>query len=249
MFAALLLPRFGLQAALRSDSAQGPTVLVEEEGPKARIREANGAARAEGVEIGMSPAQAQARSPELRFLSRNRKEEEKLRRLLREAACACSGQVEESAPGLCLLDLRRHPRFRKGGRGAGDSDPSDPAALPARFRALGLTLQVGIGPTPALAHWAARVARPCRIVEKGEEIAGELPIEETAPAELASLLRLWGVETPADFAALPREGLAERLGREGISLWERIQGKEDEPLHLLLPEEHFEVRQEWERPI
>ncbi|QSR85477.1 hypothetical protein [Methylacidimicrobium sp. B4] len=254
MFAALLLPRFFLQAALRShpELEREATALVEGEGSKALVREASEAARAEGVEIGMGAAQAQARSPRLHFLSRSRREEEGLRRLLRESACACSGQVEERAPGLCLLDLRRHPSCRHGrwepsGRGA---DPSDPTALPALFQARGLILQVGIGPTPEIALWAARVAHPCRIVEKGEEIAGELPIEEAAPQpELAALLRLWGVTTPAELALLPREGIAERLGQEGLTLWEAIQGKAHKPLHLLLPEEPFEEGREWERPI
>ncbi len=45
-----LADRFGLQAALRSDSAQGPAALVEGEGSKARVREIDEEARAEGVE-------------------------------------------------------------------------------------------------------------------------------------------------------------------------------------------------------
>ncbi|MDD2677143.1 MAG: hypothetical protein PHP75_06725 [Methylacidiphilaceae bacterium] len=254
MFAALLLPQFCLQAALRSkpEPGRGPAALVEGDGPKAKIREVNPEARAEGVEPGMSPAQGQARCPCLLFLPRNRREEEALRRLLRESACRCSGQVEERAPGLCLLDLHRHPKFQKEAPGVfgPGADPSDPMALPARFQSDGLILQVGIGPTPDLAHWAARVARPCRLVEKTEEIAGELPIEEMTPdLELSSLLRLWGVRTPSELAALPREGVAERLGREGLSLWEQTQGKEGMLLQLLRPEEPFEAEREWETPI
>ncbi|WP_018290144.1 DNA polymerase Y family protein [Verrucomicrobium sp. 3C] len=254
MFAALLLPQFPLQAALRPqpESKQGPAALVEGDGPKAAVREVNREARSAGVEPGMSPAQAQARCPHLLFLSRNRQEEAWLHRFLRESACRCSGQAEESAPGLFLLDLRRHPSFqrRTGCLFREGSDPSDPRNLPSLFEARGLILQVGIGPTPELAHWAARVARPYRLVEKAEEIAGELPIEEVAPdPELSSLLRLWGVRTPAELAALPREGVSERLGREGLSLWERTQGKEGRLLHLLLPEEPFEAAWEWESPI
>ncbi|MDD4932871.1 MAG: DNA polymerase Y family protein [Methylacidiphilaceae bacterium] len=254
MFAALLLPRFTLQAALRSQpgSGRGPAALVEGEGPKAEIREVDEAARADGVEPGMSPAQAQARSPGLHFLSRNRQEEEWLHRFLRESAFRCSGQVEERAPGLCLLDLRRHPGFSRptGSLFREGSDPTDPRSLPSLFKTRGLVLQVGIGPSPVLALWAAWTAHPWRIIEKGEEIAQELPIEQVAPhAELASLLRLWGVESLAGLAALPREGVIERLGREGLFLWERIQGKEDELLDTPLPEEPFAASQEWERPI
>ncbi|MGD9896869.1 MAG: hypothetical protein AB7T14_07355 [Candidatus Methylacidiphilaceae bacterium] len=254
MFAALRLPRFFLQAALRPhpELGRGPAALVDGDGPKAQVREVNERARAEGVEIGMCPAQAQARSPRLLFLSRNREEEEELRRFLRDSAYACSGQVEESSPGLCTLDLRRHPKFRTGEWKAFGSgpDPSDPTNLPSLFQARGLLLQVGIGPTPELALWAARVARPWRIIQKGEEIAHELPIEEVAPnPEFASLLRQWGVATPAALTALPREGLVERLGAEGLSLWEQVQGKEGRLLHAPLPEEPFEASEEWERPI
>ncbi|CAB4244129.1 putative Nucleotidyltransferase/DNA polymerase involved in DNA repair-like protein [Methylacidimicrobium sp. AP8] len=254
MFAALLLPRFSLQAARRARPVPGgkPAALVEGDGPKAKIREVDPEARAEGVEPGMSPAQGLARCPRLLFLSRNRRQEEALGRLLRDSAYRCSGQVEERAPGLCLLDLRRHPKFQKEspvGPGSG-ADASDPTALPALFQDSGYSLQVGIGPTPEIALWAARVARPCRIVRRAEEIAGELPIEEVASdAELASLLRLWGVRTPAELAALPREGVVERLGPDGLSLWERTQGKEGGLLQPLLPEEPFEAEREWEPPI
>src|SRR5205807_3511869 len=58
--------------------------------------------------------------------------------------------------------------------------------------------------------------------------------------EIFETLRLWGVRTFRDFAALPINGVSERLGREGLKLQQLAAGKSDRHLNLLQPAPDFE---------
>ena len=65
MFAALIVPDFSLQAVLRHlpEARSQPVALIAEKKPKAPILECTAAARAEGVEPGLTTSQARARCP------------------------------------------------------------------------------------------------------------------------------------------------------------------------------------------
>ncbi|MEP6911334.1 MAG: hypothetical protein ABI923_01185 [bacterium] len=67
--------------------------------------------------------------------------------------------------------------------------------------------------------------------------------------EIFETLRLWGVWTFRDFAALPINGVSERLGREGLRLQQLAAGKSDRHLNLLQPAPVFENLIELEYPI
>ena len=67
--------------------------------------------------------------------------------------------------------------------------------------------------------------------------------------EIFETLRLWGVRTFRDFAALPINGVSERLGREGLRLQQLAAGKSDRHLNLLQPAPVFENSIELEYPI
>ncbi len=67
--------------------------------------------------------------------------------------------------------------------------------------------------------------------------------------EILETLRLWGVRTFRDFAALPINGVSERLGREGLRLQQLASGKNDRHLNLLQPAPDFENSIELEHPI
>jgi protein ImuB len=67
--------------------------------------------------------------------------------------------------------------------------------------------------------------------------------------EILETLRLWGVRTFSDFAALPVTGVSERLGQEGIRLQQLARGKTERHLILKKPALVFENSLELEHPL
>jgi protein ImuB len=64
-------------------------------------------------------------------------------------------------------------------------------------------------------------------------------IEKEVAAEILETLRLWGVHTFADFAALPVTGVSERIGQAGIKLQQLAAGKTERHLQVKQPEPVF----------
>ena len=65
----------------------------------------------------------------------------------------------------------------------------------------------------------------------------------------SELLLLWGIHTLGDLAALPRQGLAERLGPETARLHDILHGKHHRLLTLHRPPQHFHCTRELEDPL
>src|SRR5213082_4033153 len=66
---------------------------------------------------------------------------------------------------------------------------------------------------------------------------------------ILSILHQWGIHTLGQFAALPRDDLAARLGARGIELWERANGRAERMLRLVSPPESFIESFEFENEI
>jgi hypothetical protein len=67
--------------------------------------------------------------------------------------------------------------------------------------------------------------------------------------EILETLKLWGVRTFRDFAALPPVGVSERLGQVGLKLQELASGKVNRHLKLRQPAPEFKNALELEYPI
>ena len=67
--------------------------------------------------------------------------------------------------------------------------------------------------------------------------------------EILETLKLWGVCTFRDFAALPTAGVSERLGQEGVKLQQLAAGKTERHLKLKQPAPVFENSIELEHPL
>jgi protein ImuB len=67
--------------------------------------------------------------------------------------------------------------------------------------------------------------------------------------EIIATLRLWGVRTLREFAALPAAGIAERLGQEGVALQLLAAGKSERHLKLVQPPPSFADAIELEHPL
>ncbi len=242
MYAAVLIPDFELQCAARAGAEPDstPSVLLEETGGSGVpiIRQANAVAQCAGVAVGMSVPQAQARCPELIFRRRDERQEAVATAALLQAAERASPYLESTLRGCCTLDLRRH----------GELDHATWARdLVEELRMLRLQAQVGIASTPDASLQAARLARPVLITDDSLRSLAQLPVMVLGPSEpILEVLYDWGVARVGDLRALDRQQVAERLGIEGLALWDRAGGGGLRPLRLVRAAQTYEELAEFE---
>jgi protein ImuB len=143
----------------------------------------------------------------------------------------------------------------------------------------GLRVRIAIASTRTAARLLARDRAGITIVEPGDEARAlenlrlewlEIFREPTEPREpneptgpgspipdpgsllpdpFTITLRRWGLRTLGDFAALPADEVAARLGQAGIAWQRRARGEDPAPLVPSVPEERFEQALDLEWPI
>ena len=108
-------------------------------------------------------------------------------------------------------------------------------------------ISVAIAANPDVAIHAATHLKGITFVSPGEELTciGDLPldhldyslvnVEKKVADQILETLRLWGIRTFADFAALPLAGVSERLGQAGIKLQQLAAGKTERHLQVKQP--------------
>jgi protein ImuB len=164
------------------------------------------------------------------------------RAALRTCAERFSPLIEEPMPGLVVFDARGLGRLH-----------GDAHALAQAIAHEALDgARVSIAPDPHVAIAAAR-GRPCTtVIQRGEEAAAlaSLSLDLLAPSEeLAETLAAWGIRTFGQLAALPEQGIAERLGTEGLSLWRKARGLPGRPLVPGSDPTSFSASLELEHPL
>lgn len=232
-------------AVIRGDAS--PTGPDRRQQP--RVVAMTEAAKQARVEIGMTPAQASARCAALVLLPPDPEREGEIAERLLAIAAHASADFEATAPGLVTIDLTAHPW----------------AGRPERFQRLGhewvseladreLKLRVGFADNPDLAALAARIADPVRLLA-GDPASlrsdlAPLPLDLVdPPPDFRAILALWGVSTLGDFAALPRDELAERLGPGAPELWDRARGRSRRLLRLFRPSREYAREADFEEEI
>lgn len=143
------------------------------------------------------------------------------------------------------------------------------AVRPEARGGLGVRVNVAIAANPEAALFASRFLHGITFISPGEELTclGHLPVaallsSTSAPTnasdekrrsqeteDILETLRLWGVKTFRDFAALPSTGVAERLGQTGVRLQQLAAGQNDRHLNLLQTTPTFETTIELEHAI
>lgn len=130
--------------------------------------------------------------------------------------------------------------------------PQIAAEIARQGQALGIAANIAIARHPDTARLAAQHRPGLTILSPGQEgeILGPLPITvlPAQPALLETLIR-WGIETIADFLALPPLGVLERLGEEGGRLQALVDGRGHRPLQLARPVEQYIAVRELEAPV
>ena len=178
---------------------------------------------------------------------------------LEEFAYSFSPLVEETEPNLVVIDvegcaLRFGSDYELADQIAKQSKSKEPGGL-------GCKVNVALAANPDAAIHAAKFCRGVTFTAPGEELTclGSLPlkalqwslvgIEEAQATEILETLKLWGVHTFKEFAELPRAGVSERLGQDGLKLQELASGKTNRHLKLKQPAPVFKNSIELEYPI
>jgi protein ImuB len=171
MFAAIYLPNFYLQAAIRHqpELRAQPVGLLEEQEKKPVIIQLNEAAEQAGIRKGMTPSQALARCLHVTIKARARTQERSIQEMLLHYAFTLSPFVEATEPGICTIQF---------------TDNRDLNAKVSRvieqLAECEITAQAGIATTPDISLLIAHLARPVLQVENPKEFLAPLPIETLA---------------------------------------------------------------------
>lgn len=229
--ACIHLPLFPLAARLRSEPelVREAVVVTEGNGNAARVVAGTRLAREAGVKPGHTLPQARALCPKLVARPRDGECERAAQEALLEVAEAFSPRVEDAGEGVAYVDVEGLERHFKSGSpelelGRSLAAAADKAGLPAR---------VGIASSKLAARVAAGLPDSPVIVPDGEEAAflAPLPLARLSPeVEISSTLEQWGVRSIGDFARLPKERVASRLGRTGRELHATARGIDPRPL-------------------
>lgn len=142
---------------------------------------------------------------------------------LRACAGSFSPNIEYTAE-TAILDIRGLRRLY---------GPPESIGKAIAERAAPLGARIGIASNPHAAMAAARGFPGLTVIPPGEEgrVLSSLPLDLLVPmAELRETLCSWGIESFADLAALPENGIAERLGSAGVHLQKLARGMTARPL-------------------
>ncbi len=218
------LPQFSLEILTCGSSARKACVLVEGQGAKLKILQANSHATSLGVRLGMSLSAARILG-NLTVLSRNeRAENHTLERL-----CAWAYQftpiISVAPPDGLLLEVKSSLKLFGGAQSLLNE-------VRRGLRDLGHKAFIAIAPTPAAATVLARSERQCSILCE-QELANALgPLSLKAlrlePKQLAVLNSI-GAQTIGDCLRLPRGGLGRRMAPKVVENFSRLLGRTSDP--------------------
>ncbi len=248
--ACLFIPLFPLAARLRSEpELAGETVAVcEGNGSAARVVGASRPARRSGVRSGMSLAQARGILPSLIARGRDASSEGSAHEALLETATSLSPRLEDAAPDIVFADVSGMERLYDGA--AYEHDMGQAAIIAAS--SLDLPIRVGIASNKLAARIAAHMPDSPKVVPAGEETLFLAPLPLTHLAldrRLMDTLRRWGVRTLGDFARLPADRTASRLGPAGASAHRAARGVDSSPLEPHHPPPTFHEGMDLEWPV
>lgn len=258
MYASFHFPDLALHCLLAgSDEHTGQPVALLSEGEreKSHLTAINEIARSYGLTRGMRTTHALCRCADLVFLDRDVHAEKKARTELIDFAESFTPDFELTTPESLVLDLSTL---------LFDSSQAWIEHALRRAIYLGLPLHLAIDETPDFAHLRSLSRRTSAWVAHDRELelhlsGGEVDIFSLRLAEIHSpagfylpqqdLLKLWGIDTLGDLAALPRQGLGERLGRDLLRIHDILHKKPSRLLKLERPSQNFASSHGFETPV
>jgi protein ImuB len=234
LWVALCLPLLPLESRLRGrappEATGEPWAVIEDR----TVLACNAVAEALGVRPGSAAAMAWALAPRLRTLPRDTAAECAALEAIATWACQFTAKVSLEPPQSVLLEVEGSLRLFGGA-----------AHLMARLRNgladLGFEARIAAGPTPRAALWLAR-GRNQALPALSVDALG-------LGAEALALLRRIGVRTLGELMALPRAGLAARLGQGLLDDLDRALGAAPESRAFFVPPRRFRAKLELPVPV
>jgi nucleotidyltransferase/DNA polymerase involved in DNA repair len=246
----LVVPRFPLACELgdRPELWGRPVVVAHPDAPV--VWSASPAASVDGVVDGQRLSEAMGRCPSLMVLDARPARYEVRDAAILDALERVVPGVEPAGLGAAYVDLAGLVRCYR-----------SPAALYAALLGCApseLRPRLGVGPTKFVAGLAAlQRGRPdgqprnVRVVDETEVATFVTPVPVTAlpvAAEMIRRLRLVGITTVGELAALPRHALVAQFGAEGIRLVALLDGA-SEPVLPRSREECLRERLAFPEPL
>ena len=243
LFAAVYVPNFLAQAALRNDHRprEKPSVVVDGKPPQVRVVALNSAAKKMGLWVGMTRADAEAQSG-VQICERSGRLESLAHVALQDCLARFSPRCEAVAPDLFVLDIS--------GVSTLIGTPAEIARC-MREQAQNLTIYIKVGVAGNIdsAIHAARITKNTLVLPDGREaeILKDAPLDVLDPSpEMLAIFHRWGIRRFGQLAALPQLALSERLGQEGLRLQRLAQGMSARILSPTPPAEAFEEEMEFD---
>jgi len=258
MFACIFIPDFPVQAIIRFEPElrARPVAVLTGRPPLEKVVALNERARQSGVDIGATKSQLEAWE-NLVLRARSESQETSAHAALLDCAQSFSPEVEDTAPGIVLLNLAGlEPLLGPLPKIARD--------LARRVSQMGLEANIAVAANPDAALLAARGFPGVTLIPEGREAErlGDLPVDvllesfsssfsfdvEQAARWVETFDR-WGIRKLRALAALPEVPVSERLGQQGIRLQKLARGAASRNLRVLEPRLIFAESVELEYPI
>jgi len=215
------IPAFRLAVARLTQAVDlDAPVLVADKIERGRVVDCSLPATALGVRPGMTLVQAQAVAPEARTVLDDVARDGAIWQAVLDALDAASPLVQDDGWGRALLEMQGI-----GGGAAGWFD-----AVRGALAGFDLPVRLGLGPNPFVAHAAATLGDG---ICEGDPAAfvAPLPLELLAcGADVCDRLRLFGITTLGELAALPHGPFVRRFGPEAATWHDRARGIDRRPL-------------------
>src|SRR5918994_3907763 len=244
----LVVPRFPLACELvdRPELWGRPVVAAHPDAPV--VWSASPAASAEGVEEGQRLSEAMGRCSSLVVLDARLARYEARDAAMLDALERVVPGVEPAGLGTAYVDLTGLARSYR-----------SPTALHAALLGCApseLRPRLGVGPTKFVARLAALRGRVgdignVRVVDEADVAAFVAPVPVDAlpvETEVIRRLRLVGITTVGELAALPRRALVAQFGTEGTRLVALLDGGA-EPVHPRPRDERLRERLAFSEPL
>jgi protein ImuB len=246
-YACVLVPHFAAAAAERVEPGlrERPLAIVTGAPPATRVVEANAAAREHGVAPDMPEAEARTRCPLLAVRPATPELVDSAAQALLQACHGVSPRIEDAGPGLVHVEIDGLERLI-------GHDGAIGHRLTRLAARVGLSACVGVADSRVAARVAARGATArVTVIPRGSDreslATARLEMLEL-PDDLRTTLARWGLTTLGELAALPRMGLADRLGPAGLRAHDLARGRDLEPFRPYVPPPFWEeaLGLEWE---
>ena len=239
LWLALHLPSLPLEVYTRATRGAEPLAVVGTQGSQSFIVGCNDAAKRRGVKPGMPPAAASALACDLRLVARDYTAEDTALERLAAWAIQFTPAVSIAPPFTLLLEVAGSLTLFGGLKALWN-------AAAEGLRALGYAARIACAPTPLAAQWFARAGLAVRLrhADALHVSLGDLPVEamDLAPDAL-ELLQNVGAGTIGAVLALPRDGVARRLGQRVLDDLDRARGALPDPRTHYTPPLVFKAAQ------